>query len=319
MPFGLKLQREAEKLASVSPATAHLLQRGGAPVPDGHSAAVALAPEANYAVLADAAPAPGGPIQLLDNAPIRQPDNITEPNRLGARNGAPQLGDPGSNVAADAPIQIGHSELDRSRSDTGVPNALFQLAQSEGDGETRGGRPGGLGAFYDAFITARYGAIYNNLKQLQPGNYTLSTPSLRAGPPTAAEVSELEVAYRVAQQTQPLANRATEVLRSLNDPVAEDHYRTVTVLRTTDGTFVAGSGERGLQAPQRALLTERETPVRTQGLHAEINALTFARGRPLYIGTSRDFCSQCVEQITRAGGIITSPRTAYFPLNGSPP
>jgi hypothetical protein len=344
MPLGLKLQRFGEGLAPATPDTAHLsplgrvLQALGQGAADGWGPEpLSVSPDTELAskhagILANAAPGPGGPLQFLDSASILPPDNVAGPNRLGARDGSlphdhlgptDPVGMAGRNylsphVEADPLNQTGRSGLDQARSDTGNSNPPSQLAQEEPDGETRGGRAGETGAFYDAFVTARYGAIYNNLRQVQPDNYVLSAPSLRAGAPTAAEVSELDFAYRIAVQTQPLANRAAEVLRNLSDTRAENH-RAVAVLRTTDGTFTAGSGRPGLQRPQRDSLTAGETPVPTQGLHAEINALSFARGRPLYIGTSRDFCSQCVEQITHAGGVITSPRTAYFPLNVSSP
>ena len=40
---------------------------------------------------------------------------------------------------------------------------------------------------------------------------------------------------------------------------------------------------------------------------------------PEAIGTSMDFCDLCELFIQETGGIITSPRTAYWPQFGSAP
>jgi hypothetical protein len=166
-----------------------------------------------------------------------------------------------------------------------------------------------------------YTAARSDLQRLQPSNYALSVPSFRrpGGAPTVDEIGELKYAFRVAQSTQPLADTASRVSGVL-DSIAQNH-RVVAVLQTSEGTFIAGSGARGLTREQRdAIMVEGATqvPMAGEGVHAEIAALKFAetRGKPQFIAASQPFCATgCREAIQKAGGLITSPTAAVFPLN----
>jgi hypothetical protein len=169
--------------------------------------------------------------------------------------------------------------------------------------------------------TELYNAARYDLRQLQPNNYALTVPSFRTlgGAPTIDEISELKYAYRVAQSTQPLAEQAARVA-GLLDSRAQNH-RVVAVLQTSEGTFIAGSGSEGLRRVQRDEVMAAkaiQVPAAGEGVHAEIAALKFAenRGKPQFIAASQPFClNGCREAIRKAGGLITSPTTAVFPLN----
>ncbi len=59
-------------------------------------------------------------------------------------------------------------------------------------------------------------------------------------------------------------------------------------------------------------------PAAGEGNHAEMAALKFSEnmGKPQFIAASRPFCPDgCRQAILAAGGLITSPTTAVFPLN----
>jgi hypothetical protein len=166
----------------------------------------------------------------------------------------------------------------------------------------------------DLYNVARY-----NLRQIQPKNYTLSVSSLRTpgSAPTRAEIGELIHAHRVAQSTQPLADIASRIA-SLVKPFAQK-FRTVSVLKTPTGTFIAGSGDVELEPDQRdAVGAAGATEVPVAGIHAEIAALDYAKSRgelPQFIGASRPFCPPCRTELESRGGLITSPTTAVFPGN----
>jgi hypothetical protein len=169
--------------------------------------------------------------------------------------------------------------------------------------------------------TAIYNSVRYDLQQLQPSNYALSAGSLRrlGGAPTIDEIGELKYAYGIAQSTQPLVEQAVRI-SGLLDSRAQNH-RTVAVLQTSGGMFIAGSGDAGLAQEQGdAVVAERAIPVPRagEGVHAEIAALRFAEtmGKPQFIAASRPFCPDgCRQTIQAAGGLITSPTTAIFPLN----
>jgi hypothetical protein len=165
-----------------------------------------------------------------------------------------------------------------------------------------------------------YNAARNDLQQLQPNNYALSVPSFRrlGSAPTIDEIGELKYAYRIAQSTQPLADTASRI-SGLVDSFGQN-FRTVAVLQTTRGTFIAGSGNVELEPDQRnALVSAGATRVEAAGVDAEITALKYAkdndRGDPQYIAASRPFCADCRKEIQGRGGLITSPITAVFPRN----
>jgi hypothetical protein len=165
-----------------------------------------------------------------------------------------------------------------------------------------------------------YVATRNDLQQLQPNNYALSVPSLRApgGAPTIEEISELKYAHRIAESTQPLADTASQI-SGLVDSFAQTR-RVVAVLQTSRGTLVAGSGNGRLEQAQRDAITNAgATRVPGAGVDAEIAALKFAkdqdRGEPQFIAASIPFCAGCRKAIQDAGGLITSPTTAVFPRN----
>jgi hypothetical protein len=168
----------------------------------------------------------------------------------------------------------------------------------------------------DLYNAARY-----DLRQIQPNNYALSVPSFRTfgGAPTIDEIGELKYAYGIAQSTQPLAEQAARIAGLLSSR-AQNH-RAVAVLQTSEGTFIAGSGAEGLRRAQRdAVVAEGaiQIPTAGEGVHAEIAALEFAtnRGKSQFIAASKPFCATgCRQAIQKAGGLITSPTTAVFPLN----
>jgi hypothetical protein len=93
------------------------------------------------------------------------------------------------------------------------------------------------------------------------------------------------------------------------------------VLQTSTGTFIAGSGNAGLTGAQRDAIAAEGgilVPSAEEGVHAEMAALRFVRsmGKPRFIAASRPFCpTGCRQAIHAAGGLITSPTTAVFPLN----
>ena len=78
-----------------------------------------------------------------------------------------------------------------------------------------------------------------------------------------------------------------------------------------------GGGGRDLNPMQRdAAEAMGGTPVRRLGAHAEETVIEHAveNGMGLVeLGTSRDFCSDCVRMIEGAGGVLTGPRSAVFP------
>ena len=165
-----------------------------------------------------------------------------------------------------------------------------------------------------------YNAARNDLQRLQPGNYALSVRSLRrpGSAPTINEIGELKYAYGVAQSTQPLADTASRI-SGLVDSFGQK-FRTVAVLQTTKGTFIAGSGNVELEPAQlNAVVSAGATQVEAAGVDAEITALKYAkdngRGDPQYIAASRPFCPDCRREIQGRGGLITSPTTAVFPRN----
>jgi hypothetical protein len=169
--------------------------------------------------------------------------------------------------------------------------------------------------------TAIYNSSRYDLQRLQPNNYALSAGSIRrlGGAPTIDEIGKLKYAYGIAQTTQPLVEQASRIF-GLLDLRAQNH-RTVAVLQTSGGTFIAGSGEVGLTSEQGdAVVAARAIPVPAagEGNHAEIAALKFAEnmGKPQFIAASRPFCPDgCRQAIQAAGGLITSPSTAVFSLN----
>jgi hypothetical protein len=169
--------------------------------------------------------------------------------------------------------------------------------------------------------TAIYNSARYDLQQLQPSNYALSVGSIRGlgSALTIDEIGKLKYAYGIAQSTQPLVEQASRIF-GLLDSRAQNH-RTVAVLQTSGGTFIAGSGEAGLTSEQGdAVVAARAIPVPAagEGNHAEMAALKFAEnmGKPQFIAASRPFCPDgCRQAIQAAGGLITSPTTAVFPLN----
>jgi hypothetical protein len=162
-----------------------------------------------------------------------------------------------------------------------------------------------------------YNAARAALRQIQPNNYTLSVVSLRApgSAPTRDEVGEMIIAQRVAQITQPLADMASRIA-GLVEPFAQN-FRTVSVLRTSSGTYVAGSGRVDLEDDQLdAVAAAGAIQVPAAAGHAEIAALDYARSRgefPQFVASSRPFCPDCRREIENRGGYITSPTTAVFP------
>ena len=141
-----------------------------------------------------------------------------------------------------------------------------------------------------------YNAVRRDLQQLQPQNYRLSVPSARAtgDAPTKEEIGELQHAYGVAQQTQPLADIASRIWRLLVDPRAQEN-RTVAVLKTSKGLYIATSGDKPFTAEQEAAIRQvGALALRPFGknIHAEIAALSQAKGDPQFIAASRPFCPE---------------------------
>jgi hypothetical protein len=164
--------------------------------------------------------------------------------------------------------------------------------------------------------TQIYIASRQDLQRIQPNNYALTVPSLRTpgGAPTKEEIGSLKLAFRVAQSTQPFADMASRI-SGLIDSRAQQH-RTIAVLQTSRGTFIAGSGERPLEPAQvDAIQDARATQIERAGVDAEIAALENAEGLPQFIAASRPFCPSCRIAIEGKGGDITSPTTAVFPRN----
>jgi hypothetical protein len=90
--------------------------------------------------------------------------------------------------------------------------------------------------------------------------------------------------------------------------------RTAAVLETSGGDIVGG-GVRDLSPAQRAALNPGEIAAKLPQEHAEITVLQEAAARglkPKAIGTSRDFCPDCIEALEEAGATITGPRTAVW-------
>jgi hypothetical protein len=166
----------------------------------------------------------------------------------------------------------------------------------------------------DLYNLARF-----DLRQIQPNNYALSVPSLRApgSAPTVDEIGALKYAYRIAQSTQPLADTASQIA-TLIEPFPQ-RFRTVSVLQTSAGTFVAPSGGVDLEEAQtRAIDAMGAIWIPPSGVDAEIAALEYAKGMgavPQFIAASRPFCPSCRDEIRARGGEITSPNTAVFPRN----
>jgi hypothetical protein len=166
----------------------------------------------------------------------------------------------------------------------------------------------------DLYNVARF-----DLRQIQPNNYALSVPSLRApgGAPTIDEIGELKYAYRIALSTQPLADTASRTAR-LIEPFAWN-FRTVSVLQTSKGIIVAPSGDVELEPDQIAAIKAMgATDIAAGGVDAEIAAFEYAKNMgatPQFIAASRPFCTSCREAIRGRGGFITSPTTAVFPRN----
>jgi hypothetical protein len=120
-------------------------------------------------------------------------------------------------------------------------------------------------------------------------------------------------AYRVAQSTQPLADTASRIA-GMVEPFAQ-RFRTVSALRTSKGTYVAGSGDEDLEPGQQNAVTAIGA---SRVPSAEIAALDYARSRgefPQFIASFRPFCPECRKEIEGRGGLITSPTTAVFPDN----
>jgi hypothetical protein len=116
-----------------------------------------------------------------------------------------------------------------------------------------------------------------------------------------------------APSTARLTQRADEVHSVLGHPAARNG-RTTAVLETSGGDIVGG-GVRDLSPAQRAALRPGEIASKIPGEHAEITALQEALNRglkPRAIGTSRDFCPDCIKKLQEAGARITGPRTAVW-------
>jgi hypothetical protein len=164
-----------------------------------------------------------------------------------------------------------------------------------------------------------YNAVRRDLQQIQPQNYRLTIPSLRApgSAPTNDEIGEFKYAYRIAQQTQPLADIALRISR-LVEPARAQNHRTVAVLQTSKGWYIAPSGVTNFEEDQLAAIDRvGATRVNPAGkdIDAEIAAFTQAEGEPQFIAASRPFCPDCRRTIEARGGLITSPTTAVFPRN----
>jgi RHS repeat-associated protein len=116
-----------------------------------------------------------------------------------------------------------------------------------------------------------------------------------------------------AARTARLTTRADEIQSVLKHP-AELNGRTAAVLETTGGDIVGG-GVRDLSPAQRAALKPGEIAAKLPHEHAEITVLQEAAKRglkPKAIGTSRDFCPDCIKALEEAGATITGPRTAIW-------
>jgi hypothetical protein len=107
------------------------------------------------------------------------------------------------------------------------------------------------------------------------------------------EIGELKYAYRIAQQTQPLADTASRISSLVTHPRAEEH-RTVAVLVTSKGTYIAPSGARGFEDDQLDAIGKARA-IKVEAAGREIDAEIAAFGA--------------------RGGVITSPTTAMFPRN----
>ncbi len=117
----------------------------------------------------------------------------------------------------------------------------------------------------------------------------------------------------VAPNTARLTQRADEIQSVLDHPAARNG-RTTAVLETS-GDDVVGGGVRDLSPDQRAALKPGEIPAKLPGEHAEITVLDAAQNRgltPKAIGTSRDFCPDCIDALQKARARITGPRTAVW-------
>jgi hypothetical protein len=164
--------------------------------------------------------------------------------------------------------------------------------------------------------TQIYIAARQDLQRIQPNNYALSVPSLRplGAAPTNNEIGQLKYEFQIAQVTQPFADTASRIA-GLVDSRAQQH-RTIAVLQTSKGTFIAVSGYREMERAQRdAAIGAGATPIEAAGVDAEMAAFKNAEGEPLLIATSRPFCPDCRAEIQGRGGYITSPTTAVFPRN----
>jgi hypothetical protein len=78
---------------------------------------------------------------------------------------------------------------------------------------------------------------------------------------------------------------------------------------------VLAGGVRDLSPAQRALAGPGDRLGRLPGAHAEITALTKAADEglmPRAIATSWDICDNCQKALTKAGAVLTGPRTAVW-------
>jgi hypothetical protein len=132
-----------------------------------------------------------------------------------------------------------------------------------------------------------------------------------AGDLIAAEML-LPVA-QVSANTASLTARAEQV-HSVLDPIAAQN-RTTAVLKTSAGDIIGG-GVRDLTPAQRMLQQPGEILAKLPGAHAEVTVMQEAAARglaPRAIGTTRDFCDDCMKELIEAGATITGKRTAIWP------
>jgi hypothetical protein len=169
----------------------------------------------------------------------------------------------------------------------------------------------------------RFNSLRAELREIQPKNYVLITPSLRnpGGYPTGEELGKLIIARDIPKFTEPLAVRARQLWEIWKEPFEREN-RTVSVLQTTTGIYVGANGPTGLSDAQRYQRKSTEDwldDAPDAGVHAEVAALENAKGLPQYIASSRPFCPTCRPYIEGKGGVLTSPSTAYFPFNTPSP
>jgi hypothetical protein len=142
---------------------------------------------------------------------------------------------------------------------------------------------------------------------------THETLELQRGKTAAARSDVPGDSFAPKSATARLTARADEVQSVLKHP-AELNGRTAAVLETSGGDIVGG-GVRDLSPAQRAALKPGEIASKLPHEHAEITVLQEAAARglkPKAIGTSRDFCPDCIKALEEAGATITGPRTAVW-------